>query len=136
MCTHEEVTFQKPIEVKLPHFLAELSDKEKLKFKVNFAKAGHPTIGSTEAPIPQVEFKPCETKSRFIVTENGSYGLLQTTHCCFLCIEAEKSKDLALRAGYCLTRVEYQPSPSRHAVHFCATFQLNTCLDVSLLLFF
>ena len=134
LCTHEDITFQKPIQVRLPHFLTGLSDEERVKLEVNFAKAEHPPIGSTEAPLPQVEFKPCMTKTQFVVSENGSYGLLQTTHCCFLCIEAKHSRDLALRAGYCLTRVEYEPSPSRHIVHFCATFQLDTCLDVSILL--
>lgn len=129
--THEDITFQKPIQIKLPHFLTGLSDEERLMFEVNFAKADHPVIGSVEAPLPQVEFKACSTKIQFIATENDSYGLLQTTHCCFYCIEAKHSRDLALRAGYCLTRVEYQPSPSRYIVHFCATFQLDTCLDVS-----
>ena len=131
LCTQEDITFEKPIQIKMPHFLIGLSEEEKGKFKVNFAKGDHPDIGSSEASLPQVEFKPCQSKVQLIVNENGSYGILHTSHCCFFCMEAEHSSDLAMRAGYCLTRVEYQPSPSVQAIHFCATFQLDTCLDVS-----
>ena len=130
ICTQEKVKFKKPIEVKLPHLLPGLTNNEALKYGVNFAKATHFTGDPKSLAF---EFKPCYTKQQFIVDEHGTYGTLQTTHCCFMCIEANQSRELTLRAGYCLSRVEYQLSPSRYAVHFCATFMLGSCLKVSLI---
>ena len=132
ICTQERVKFKKPIEVKLPHFLTGLTKNEAPKYGVGFAKATHFT-GAMKTPT--FEFKPCHTKQQFVVDEHGTYGTLQTTHCCFLCIEANHSKEMTLRAGYCLSRVEYRHSPSRYAIHFCATFLLDSCLNVSDIVF-
>lgn len=128
ICTQENVKLKKLIDVKLPHFLHGLSESEAQHYDVSFAKATHSKRATN---IESFEFTPCRTKQEFINEEEGSYGALKIDHCCFMCIEAEHTRDLALRAGYCLSRVEYRLSPSRYAIHFCATFMLKSCLGVS-----
>ena len=129
ICTQEKVSFKKLIEVKLPHFLPGLTDQEASKYGVGFSKATH----FTSPKATSFDFTPFHTKQQFIVDEDGSYGTLLTDHCCFMCIEANHSQELVVRAGYCLSRVEYRLSPSRYAIHFCATFMLRSCLRVSVL---
>ena len=128
ICTQEKVKFKKLIEVQLPHFLRGLSDSEAQHYGVTFAKATH---SKRAAKVQSFEFIPCHTKQHFFIEEDGSYGTLKIDHCCFMCIEAKHTRELALRAGYCLSRVEYRLSSSRYAIHFCATFMLQSCLGVS-----
>ena len=130
ICTQEKVSFKRLIEVKMPHFLSGLTRSELSHHGVSFAKADHSTAVAQKTPI--YDFVPCRTKQQFVTEETGSYGTLESDHCCFMCIQANHSRELMLKAGYCLSRVEYRLSPSRYAIHFCATYMLDSCLRVSL----
>ena len=126
---NENVKVNKPIQITVPHFLTGLTESRLLQHRVSFAKANHKDY------IPQGDyivynFEPIEDKTQFISTKDKSYGVLETTHCCYLCIRAKKTSRMAKDAGYCLTRVERILLPREKEIHFAATYFLDTCIQV------
>lgn len=116
---NETVKLQKPFHLILPHFLSEDKTQD---HEVAFAKANH---GNHEENC--YTFRVCDTKPIFVSTGSKSYGILETNHCCFYCLEAKRTPQITRDAGYVLVRLE---SFLKQEVHFCAIYPLNTCLKV------
>ena len=140
VCTQEDIIFQKPMEVVLPHILNnQFTTRDVNHFDLQFYKADHNDFSTHIDGCHYYNFKPFDAKMKFICENNESFGILHTTHCCFLCITAKKkgelSHDMAQKKGYCLSCVEclrspYSNLPPRDVVYFCTSFFLKTCLQV------
>ena len=142
ICQQEDIVLQKPIDVILPHILNnELANEDISRYDLQFYKADHTDYITKPNRCRQYVFRPLNDDIQFISTKDNSFGVLRTTHCCFLCITAtqtaELSQDIALKKGYCLSYIEclqspYTNKPPRDIVYFCTSFFLKTCLKVSL----
>ena len=128
----EDVELNKPFQVILPHYLTGLSKGRIEYHKVGFAKADHNTYTFVDNQLTY-SFQHCITEPQVLHASSGcrSYGVLMSKHCCFYCLLANKSYELAMDAGYCLIRIESFLSPLRNEVHFSAIYFLDTCLKVS-----
>ena len=125
---NEDVKVNKPIKITVPHFLTGLTESRLREHRVSFAKANHLNHSPQEDYIVY-NFEPSEDKTQFISRDNKSYGVLETKHCCYLCIRAEMKRDQARDIGYCLTRIE-RISPRGKEIYFAATYFLGTCIEV------
>ena len=143
ICPQENIIFQKPIEVILPHILNNQVTAEDVNhFGLQFFKADHNDYSTNLDGHHLYNFKPFDANMEFFHELYGSFGVLQTTHCCFLCITAIKNAELshtmAQKKGYCLSCIEclrspYCNVPPRDVVYFCTSFFLKTCLQVRFL---
>ena len=132
LCIQENVDLRKPIDIILPHLLTDAKN-----IGIRFAKADHKQYATDEFGRNQYIFEPLETAFK---ERNQNYGILSTQHCCLLCItsnDPQISPDFALKAGYYLWCIEKPSSHSltsraRDTLHFCATFCLPTCREVSI----
>ena len=135
LCVLEgDARLRKPFQIVLPHYLTGLS-KEKIEcHQIGLAKANHKdyTFIDTETSfIVAYKFHRCVTRPLLASTGYRSYGVLVSKHCCFYCLTAKKSPELAFDAGYCLVRIESCISPQRNEFYFAAIYFLETCLRVS-----
>ena len=125
----EDVELKKSFQVVLPHHLTGLS-KERVQYhQVGFAKASHNSFTFVDNEI-KYKFLASEAEPLFASSGYRNYGILVSKHCCFYCLKANMSAELATDTGYCLTRIESAISPQRSEVYFCATYSLDTCLRV------
>ena len=124
----EDAQLKKPFQVILPHYLTELSKERMEHHQVGFAKANHDYtfVGNQMS----YKFKSCDIKPLFASSGYKSYGVLISKHCCFYCLEANVTPELAMEAGYCLVQIESCIAPQRNEVLFSAIYFLNTCLRV------
>lgn len=127
---NENIALKKPFEVEIPHFLMNLSKENALCHKVGFAKANHSNYTIEDDQV-SYHFLPCDEDCQLVQRRNCGYGILQTNHCCFYCIKAEKSPELTFDTNYCLVRIRLQSLPLQFKVYFVAAFFLRTCLTVS-----
>ena len=127
LCMEEEITLRKPMKITLPHYLVDLRDEEIDKYGVTFAKANHNNTKTTPDGKRVFVFEPCTEEDQHF---DGSSGYISTNHCCYICIEANNTREVALRSGYCLSVVERPISHTLHTVHVCATFLLLSCSKV------
>ena len=127
LCIEDDIKLNKPFQLILPHFLTRL-DKEKLSYhQIKFAKANH---GNCSAKT-KYRFNCCDEKPLLASPGYKSYGVLVSTHCCYYCLSANNSPELAIDAGYCLARVE-KVLAHGNEVYFTACFFLSTCIKVVL----
>ena len=125
----EDVELKKPFQVILPHYLTG-SSKERIKYhQVRFAKANHSDYTFVGNQM-SYRFQSCDTKPLFASSGCKSYGILMTNHCCFYCLEAKVTRELATDAGYCLVRIEHSPMRRRDEIYFTIIYFLDTCLKV------
>ena len=124
----EDIALAKDFQIVLPHFLTGLTTEELHYHQVSFAKANHnQKYAYTSKKIQIVyEFKVCKTQTLFASSGGKSYGVLQSDHCCFYCLQARQSPDLARNAGYCLARIESLSSET----FFVTSFFLKSCIKV------
>jgi hypothetical protein len=128
LCFEEGVTLNKPFHVILPHFLTGLTYEKAQYHQVVFAKAPHGKY-SIEGGQMKYSFQPCDSEPYFASCGGRNFGVLVTNHTCFYCLQANKTPELAMDAGYCLARIEY--FNQRHMeVTFTAVYYLRTCLRV------
>ena len=132
LCPQEDVNFDLPLEIVMPHFLTEISSKEELnKFKICFARADHNEYTRVRDQ-PLYDFKLLEEDQRFSLSnEDGSFGVLQTRRCYYLCILASITSETASMAGYCFTQIELSKYHDCCHIFFCASFLLQSCIKVS-----
>ena len=125
----KDTKLRKPIRLILPHFLTNLTRDQLHNHQIGFAKASHHkyTIENSER---KYKFHPCDSKPLFASKGNKSYAILESDHCCFYCLQANRMPDLVRDAGYYLTRIEHSASPQRNEVYFIATYFLQTCIQV------
>lgn len=123
----------KPIQIKLSHFLTGLSTEKLQNHGVGFMKANHMEKIDQNGQI-YYKFQDSEGSREFITddVESKSFGILATKHCCFYCIKADKSPMMTLDATYCVVRIENSSPPNNYyEVHFATIYFLETCLKVS-----
>ena len=126
----EDVELKKPFQVILPHCLTGLT-KERIEYhQVVLAKANHSDVTYMDNQM-SYKFQRCDVKPLLASTGYRNYGVLVSKHCCFYCLQAQKTHELAMDAGYCLARIEYFPSPQWNEIYFSSIFFLETCLRVS-----
>ena len=130
----EDVELRKPFQVILPHYLTGLSRERIIYHQVTFAKAHHSNFAFVDDQIIY-RFQHCVSNSQILHASSGyrNYGVLVSDHCCFYCLQANQTPELAMDAGYCLVRIESDSSfhPQWNETHFSAIFFLDTCLRVS-----
>ena len=132
LCPQEEVEFNSPIMVTLPHFLTcHLSQQELDQLGVGFAKADHSDYsGSKESQNVMFDFQPCSVQTQFSYKEKQGFATMETKHFCFLCLTARQCPQLARKAGFTFSRIDYVSVSSTHVVNFCVSFFLSSCLKV------
>ena len=130
LCIREDAKLQKPLQIILPHFLPGLTNENNHLYGVGFAKATHNDSSRSAAEQVTYDFSKCETKPYFASSGSRQYGILQTKHCCFYCIEAKFTPELALKADYYLAQIEFSSDP-KYEIHYCAIYSLDACIRVS-----
>ena len=129
----EDIELEKPFQVILPHYLTGLSREMIEHHQVRFAKANHNDYTYVGNQM-SYKFQTCDIKPLFASSGYKSYGVLKSKHCCFYCLEAKVSNELAMDAGYCLVRIEHSPTPRRDEIYFTAIYFLDTCLKVAIVI--
>ncbi len=122
LCTDRPgFVFRKPVEIIIPHSL--LLDKAQSK-NLTFLKANH-REGEDE-----YEFVECADKKRF--KARSSYGILYTTHTCFLCIAYNDivSELSTAKITYCLVKVIPKNPGVTFNIVVCIAYFLETCMEV------
>lgn len=128
LCIVEEnYELKKPIEITLPHFLTGVTEEKARLHSLTFVKASHT---NHHPQVYDFHQSASDDDITFLSIGTRNYGTLRTYHCCFLCIQAAVTRELASDAGYCLARVESIISPRMCEVYFCAIYFLPTCLKV------
>ena len=125
----KDAKLKKPFQLILQHFLTGLIKEEFQQYQIGFMKANHHK-STVEGGDMTYVFSPSNSKPLFASRGNKSYAVLESDHCCFYCLEAHITPDLARDAGYCLTQIERPLSRRRHEVYFVATYCLDTCIQV------
>ena len=120
----EDVELKKPFELILPHYLIGLTVDQLHLHHVRFAKARHDRL--TDYKFKEL----CDIRPYFVTRESKSYGVLKSTHCCYLCIKAKKTPELLKDCTYCLARVKSLVANQVHSVYFIASYFLKTCIEV------
>ena len=123
--TDKNVQLKKPLKITLPHILSRLTVEKSRYYDVTFAKALH-----SDSSIGMYNFQSVDGGMELFSDGDQSYGTLETSHFCYICITAKDKPDFRMDAGYCLTRVESYISQLRHEVYFCVSYHLKTCLQV------
>ena len=127
---NEDTVLIKPFKVIFPHFLIKLTEDKVSYHEVGFAKASHNNYSFKNNQI-SYHFLSSEEEFQFSSKGCEGYGILQTKHCCFYCIQAKKSLQLTLDTRYCLAQIETQSLyVPKFDVYFVAGFLLRTCLKV------
>ena len=126
----EDVELKKPFQVIVPHYLTGLSKERIEHHEVEFSKANHNDYTFIDNQISYV-FQHCGSKPPLATSSYRNYGVLISKHCCFYCLLASKTPELATDAGYCLVRIESCISPQRNEFNFAGIYFLETCLRVS-----
>ena len=130
----EDIELKKPFQIVLPHFLTGLTQNRLLNYhQAGFAKASHNSFSFQDSGQMCYSFVPCGIQPQFISHENKDYGVLSLNHCCFYCILAKQTRELAMEAGYCLVRIGTSPTLEGkfNVIFFFAIYFLDTCLRVS-----
>ena len=131
VCIMEEnALLKKPFQIIIPHCLVGLSDEQLQLHGVHFAKASHSNYYFDSYGQLRYKFEKCSMKPQFISSGDKTYAILETDHCCFYCLTANKTQKMSLDAGYSLTRIE-SFAQHKSKVHFVATYFLDTCIQVS-----
>ena len=120
---------KKPFRLVLPHSLIGLSKDKLCNHKVGFAKASHHNC-TIENGEMKYAFNTCDSKPLFASCGNNGYAVTELEHCCFYCLQANRTPELARDVGYCLTRAERLVTPQRSEIYFIATYFLKTCIQV------
>lgn len=122
----EDYELKKPFQLILPHYLTGLS-RERLEFhQIESAKANHKenSFGNNQL---RYTFNCCKSKTLLASSGCRGYGIIESTHCCFYCLEARQTRERVKEAGYCLARIQ---QPQNDSVCFTAVYFLNTCIKV------
>lgn len=83
LCTQEDITFNSPIQVTLPHFLTDLNQHEITQLGVTFAKANHKVYLESKESQVMFKFSSCSGQPKFTTKQGQGFGSLETRHCFF-----------------------------------------------------
>ena len=134
----ENVTFNKPFQVVIPHILHKITEEKAKKYQLGFAKANHRNMSYNNAGDAEYNFQPLtplECNTMFSSTNEFSFGTATMSHFCYLCITAKNIPELKSDIGYCLTRAERPATARRHEVCFCVSYCLGTCIEVGYIMY-
>ena len=128
LCTKQDQSFLKPVEVTVAHFYDASSDEARQK--LCFLKGQHlPSVlsgsGKKHYRLVQAEGK---------ATFHEDYGSLSTKHFCFACVAVvlEGQDSFVYKSKYYLIAgIPKEITTPQWSVNFCVTFHLKTCLEVS-----
>lgn len=131
ICMHHESLLLKPVEIKMPHCLTDLSDDDPAKLGVGFLKASHNHDYSVNSNGRSV-FHFTEASGEISFPDSTS-GVLTTKQFCFKCMKTNVSPESTRKRGYCLTYGIPRPWPKCSAVSITIgiTYFLQACIDVS-----
>ena len=93
--------------------------------KAGFAKASHNNFTFQNSGQMCYSFLPCHIKPQFTSSGCRDYGIVSLNHCCFYCILAKQTQELAMDAGYCLVRIEASLAPYRNEIIFLLSTSLS-----------
>ena len=144
LCPQEDIIFQKPITIVLPHVLTDVCNKDVDSYGIQFAKADHQDYQATSTGRNEYIFKPYEAEVVLQANDGKHCAMLKADHCCFWCLEMKKenkvapevARQMAKKMGYfihcveCLLSPYHCISPPRDVIHFCVSFMLPTCMKV------
>jgi hypothetical protein len=134
LCPFEEnVTFNKPFQVVLPHILHKITKEKAEEYQLGFTKANHRNISYNKTGDAMYSFQPLtslECVAIFSSTNELGFGTATMSHFCYLCITAKNKSELKSDIGYCLTRAQRPATALRHEVCFCVSYCLGTCIEV------
>ena len=118
LCLLEEhAQLRKPFQIVLPHYLTKVS-KERMEYhQVEIAKANHNDYTFIGYQM-SYKFQDCNTKPLFASSGHKNYGILISKHCCFYCLKAKVTPELATDAGYTLAQIESPLSLERNEIIF------------------
>lgn len=145
LCPQENITFQKPITIVLPHTLTDVCNQDIDGFGIQFAKADHTDYRMNPTGKKEYIFMPYESEVELTAKKGKGIAILKADHCCFWCLEMRKqnrvspeiARQMARKMGYfvhcveCLQSPYCSISPPRDVIHFCVSFMLDTCMKVS-----
>ena len=118
-----DVALQKPIHLRIPHFV---NVESRCHSNVlQFAKASIHSLSSTERRIMNAI-----KGGNFPIGE--SYGTIEIKHFCYYCIQVLDVDDIPENLYQVITLKELQPNVNSKLwnIHVCITPQLGTCLKV------
>ena len=122
------MSFKKPVEIILPHFLNISNESKSSELQVSFAKASHVVNATTGT----YQFNVVEDKQSFTLMKGR--GNLYTTHHCFLSVIANReiTKEDTNSSNYSLTIAVPRPIPVMHSRLYCyIAYDLPACHQVS-----
>ena len=120
-------------QIVLPHALDGLTKEKAEEYQVGFAKVHHNDYYTTASGQPIYTFQSLASENRLLFSTIGErhYGLLQTSHFCYLCMTAEHNNPtLEKDIDYCLARIQVPITDIRHTAIFCLSYHLPTCIEV------
>ena len=128
ICSLERnVRLNEKFKIVLPHFLTGLSENND-ELQVCFAKANHNDFIIHNDEI-YYRFESCVEELKLSTDSEGyGYGAIQTTHCCFYCLQAKQSPQLKAKTTFCLARI-IKPLDFNHEVHFVAVYFIKRCME-------
>ena len=127
----EDIELRKSFQVVVPHYLTGLSKERIQHHQVRFSKASHCNYTFVDNQMTY-KFQYCDSKPHLASSGYRNYGVLLSKHCCFYCLQASVTPELAMDAGYCLVQIESSLSLQRNEVFFAGIYFLDTCLRVKL----
>ena len=134
LCILENIQLKKPFQLILPHFLTGLTKEELRCHQIQSSKANHNNRIVENGQV-SYKFDHLDTKPLLAIVSSGemyrSYGVIKSTHCCYYCLSAKQTPELARDAGYCLARIERSLLPRGNEVYFIAVYFLETCIQVN-----
>ena len=116
----DDYQLKKPFKIILPHFLSSWAVEKVKPGDIQFAKAKHELGQAT-----RYEFQATDDKPLFASSGSRNFCVLQTQHCCFYCLMANKN---IKGAEYCLIQVERPLKSRSDKISFLVTYFLDTCL--------
>ena len=125
-CSNPSITFEKPVEVIIPHCLD--CESEEHSKSLAFFKANHDDYTVDHNGQRIFHFKEAEGIASF--SPSTSSGTLHTEHFCFYCVGVYSREDTA-QANFCLITAKPVQVQRRCRIHFCLTYFLATCLKVN-----
>ena len=130
VCMQQKESLAKPIAIKLPHCITELTEDDPLKQEITFLKAHHLNYTVSRDGSKIFHFQQAGGSVTF---PDPTCGVLHTSQFCFKCLVAKVSPDNAKRLGYCLIYAIPNPWPkcSVVTINVGITNFLQACIDVS-----
>lgn len=125
----KDTELQIPMKIRLPHMIVDGDG-----VSLSFAKAKHTCVSSDEKKVYCFRKIGDGSNSSFTYPkseEKNGYGVLHVKHCCWYCIIAETTQDLALKKGYCLHGLIEKKTQSQQNILFICTYFLPNCFKVS-----